>query len=180
MLLAWLRRGSHQGLSNHYLWDGCSYPEGRVSVKSGLTIGHEAVGTIHALGVGVTGYKLGDRVLVGAITPCGQCGYCLGGNLSRCGGLIGGWKFGNTINGVQAEYALVPNAQANMAIIPDELRDEEVILLADIASTGFSASESAPVMLGDSVAVGLCAVLGAKPVASIPTRTLTCLRCKSR
>ncbi len=142
--------------------------KGEYPVKPGLTIGHEAVGTIHVLGVGVTGYKLGDRVLVGAITPCGQCGYCLGGHLSQCGGPIGGWQFGNTINGVQAEYALVPNAQANMAIIPDKLRDEEVILLADIASTGFSASESAPVRLGDSVAVfaagpiGLCAVLGAK------------------
>jgi 2-desacetyl-2-hydroxyethyl bacteriochlorophyllide A dehydrogenase len=129
--------------------------KGEYPVEPGLTIGHEAVGTIHALGVGVTGYNLGDRVLVG-------------GHLSQCGGPIGGWKFGNTINGVQAEYALVPNAQANMAMIPDELRDEEVILLADIASTGFSASESAPVMLGDSVAVfaagpiGLCAVLGAK------------------
>lgn len=142
--------------------------KGEYTVKPGLTIGHEAVGTIHALGEGVTGFKLGDRVLVGAITPCGQCEYCLSGFLSQCGGPIGGWKFGNTIDGVQAEYARVPNAQANMAVIPDKLRDEEVILLADIASTGFSASERAPVMLGDSVAVfaagpiGLCAVLGAK------------------
>lgn len=151
--------------------------KGEYPVKPGLTIGHEAVGTIHALGAGVTGYKLGDRVLVGAITPCGQCEYCLGGNLSQCGGTIGGWKFGNTIDGVQAEYVLIPNAQANMAIIPDELRDEEVILLADIASTGFSASETAPVMLGDVVAVfaagpiGLCAILGAsctEPAASSP------------
>lgn len=142
--------------------------KGEYPVKSGLIIGHEAVGTIHALGGGVNGYNVGDRVLVGAITPCGQCEYCLDGNLSQCGGPIGGWKLGNTINGVQAEYALIPNAQANMAIIPNELRDDEVILLADIASTGFSASESAPVRLGDSVAVfaagpiGLCAVAGAK------------------
>ena len=142
--------------------------KGEYPIQAGLTIGHEAVGTIHALGTGVTGYQLGDRVLVGAITPCGQCEYCLGGNLSQCSGAIGGWKFGNTINGVQAEYALIPHAQANLAVVPSDLRDEEVLLLADIASTGFSASERAPVMLGDSVAVfavgpiGLCAVLGAK------------------
>lgn len=142
--------------------------KGEYPVKPGLIIGHEPVGVIHELGPGVTGYEVGDRVLVGAITPCGQCNYCLGGNLSQCGGPIGGWKFGNTINGAQAEYVLVPNAQANLAKIPDHLRDEQVVLLSDIASTGFSASESAPVKIGDTVAVfaqgpiGLCATTGAK------------------
>ncbi len=142
---------------------------GEYPVTPGLIVGHEAVGVIHELGPGVTGYKVGDRVLVGAITPCGQCLSCLNGNWSQCGGVpIGGWKFGNTIDGAQAEYLLVPYAQANMAKIPDELRDEQVILLADIASTGFSAAETGNVRLGDSVAVmaqgpiGLCATAGAK------------------
>src|SRR5579872_2360111 len=89
--------------------------KGEYPVKPGLTIGHEPVGVIHELGVGVTGYKVGERVLVGAITPCGQCFDCLRGNLSQCGGPIGGWRFGNTINGAQAEYLLVPFAQANLA-----------------------------------------------------------------
>jgi 2-desacetyl-2-hydroxyethyl bacteriochlorophyllide A dehydrogenase len=142
--------------------------KGEYPVKPGLTIGHEPVGVIHEIGVGVTGYKVGDRVLVGAITPCGQCNYCLGGNLSQCGGAIGGWKFGNTINGAQAEYLLVPNAQANLAQIPDDLRDEQVVLLSDIASTGISAAESANLRIGDTVAVfaqgpiGLCATAGAR------------------
>ena len=139
------------------------YPE-----KPGLVIGHEPVGVIHELGVGLSGYSVGDRVLVGAITPCGQCSYCLSGDWSQCGGPIGGWKFGNTINGAQAEYLLVPNAQANLAKIPDELSDEQVVLLADIASTGISAAESGNVQIGDTVAVfaqgpiGLCATAGAK------------------
>jgi threonine dehydrogenase-like Zn-dependent dehydrogenase len=142
--------------------------KGEYPVKPGLTIGHEPVGVIHALGIGVDGYKVGDRVLVGAITPCGQCTYCLSGKWSQCGGPIGGWKFGNTINGAQAEYLLVPNAQANLAKIPDDLTDEQVVLLADIASTGISAAESAEVQIGDTVAVfaqgtiGLCATAGAK------------------
>jgi alcohol dehydrogenase len=143
--------------------------KGEYPVKPGLVIGHEAVGVIHELGPGVSDYKVGERVLVGAITPCGQCSSCLTGDWSQCGGVpIGGWKFGNTVNGAQAEYLLVPYAQANMAKIPNELRDEQVILLADIASTGFSAAESAHVQLGDSVAVmaqgpiGLCATAGAK------------------
>ncbi|HWB32372.1 MAG TPA: alcohol dehydrogenase catalytic domain-containing protein [Acidobacteriaceae bacterium] len=143
--------------------------KGEYPVRPGLIIGHELVGVIHEPGEGLEGYKAGDRVLVGAITPCGQCNACLGGDLSQCGGmLLGGWKFGNTMDGTQAEYVLVPHAQANMARIPEGLRDEEVILLSDIASTGFSAAESADLQLGDSVAVlaqgpiGLCATLGAK------------------
>src|ERR1700682_214841 len=95
-------------------------------VRPGLTIGHEAVGIIHELGQGVTGYHLGERVLVGAITPCGQCELCLSGYASQCGGPLGGWKFGNTVDGVQAEYAKVPFAQANLAPIPDSLSDEDV------------------------------------------------------
>jgi alcohol dehydrogenase len=142
--------------------------KGEYPVKPGLIVGHEAVGVIQELGPGVTGYQVGERVLVGAITPCGQCNFCLGGNLAQCGGALGGWKLGNSIDGMQAEYAIVPNAQANMAKIPSLLRDEQVVLLADIASTGISASESAPVKTGDAVVVfaagpiGLCAVAGAR------------------
>ena len=146
---------------------------GEYSVKPGLIIGHEPVGVIEELGPGVTGYEIGDRVLVGAITPCGQCRACLSGQLSQCGHgqgyeAIGGWRFGNTINGGQAEYLLVPYAQANLAKIPDEVTDEQVVLLADIASTGFSGAESGGVRIGDAVAVfaqgpiGLCATVGAK------------------
>jgi threonine dehydrogenase-like Zn-dependent dehydrogenase len=146
---------------------------GEYPVKPGLVIGHEPVGVIEELGAGVTGYEIGERVLVGAITPCGQCRACLSGHLSQCGHgggyeAIGGWRFGNTINGAQAEYLLVPSAQANLSRIPDGLTDEQVVLLADIASTGFSGAESGGVRIGDSVVVfaqgpiGLCATAGAK------------------
>jgi alcohol dehydrogenase len=146
---------------------------GEYPVRPGLIIGHEPVGVIAELGPGVTGYEVGERVLVGAITPCGQCGACLSGHHSQCGHgggyeAIGGWRFGNTIHGAQAEYLLVPNAQANMAKVPDELSDEQVVLLADIASTGFSGAESGQVRIGDAVVVfaqgpiGLCATVGAR------------------
>ena len=106
---------------------------GEYPVKPGLVIGHEPVGVIEELGEGLAGYKIGDRVLVGAITPCGQCRACLSAQWAQCGHgegveAIGGWRFGNTINGAQAEYLLVPNAQANLAKIPDELTDEQVVL----------------------------------------------------
>jgi len=146
---------------------------GEYPVREGLIIGHEPVGVIEELGQGVSGYQIGNRVLVGAITPCGQCAACLTGHLSQCGQgksyeALGGWRFGNTINGAQAEYLLVPNAQANLAKIPDALTDEQVVLLADIASTGFSGAESAGIKIGDAVVVfaqgpiGLCATAGAK------------------
>jgi threonine dehydrogenase-like Zn-dependent dehydrogenase len=121
--------------------------KGEYKVRPGLVIGHEPVGVIHELGEGLTGYRVGDRVLVGAITPCGQCTDCLSG---------------------QAEYLLIPHAQANLAKIPDELADEQVVLLADIASTGISAAESADLKIGDTAAVfaqgpiGLCATAGAR------------------
>lgn len=148
--------------------------KGEYPVKPGLTVGHEMVGVVEELGPGVTGYKEGDRVIVGAITPCGQCRACLSGDAAQCshGGdafeAIGGWRFGNTINGVQADYAIVPNAQANLARIPDELTDEEVLMCPDIMSTGFSAIERGKVKIGDSVVVfaqgpiGLCATAGAR------------------
>src|SRR6185503_13749880 len=146
---------------------------GEYPVKPGLIIGHEPVGVIQELGPGVTGYQVGDRVLVGAITRCGQCNACLSGHLAQCGhgegyDALGGWRFGNKINGAQAEYLLVPNAMANMAKIPKELSDEQVVLLADIASTGISGAESAKIKIGDTVVVfaqgpiGLCATAGAK------------------
>src|SRR5215469_15616466 len=131
---------------------------GEYPVRPGLVIGHEPVGVIEELGEGLSGYEVGERVLVGAITPCGQCRACLSGQLAQCGHgagyeAIGGWRFGNTINGAQADYLLVPNAQANLARIPDELSDKQVILLADIASTDFSSVESGRVRIGHSVVV---------------------------
>jgi alcohol dehydrogenase len=142
---------------------------GEYPVKPGLILGHEPVGVIDSLGAGLEGvYEIGQRVIVGAITPCGQCFYCWNGAHSQCGGALGGWRFGNTINGAWAEYLLVPDAKANLAPIPESLTDEDVVLCPDIFSTGLSGAESGRIRVGDAVAVfaqgpiGLCATVGAK------------------
>jgi threonine dehydrogenase-like Zn-dependent dehydrogenase len=142
---------------------------GEYPVKPGLILGHEPVGVVEELGAGLEElYTVGERVIVGAITPCGQCFYCLNGSSSQCGGALGGWRFGNTINGAWAEYLLVPDAKANLAPIPGHLTDEDVVLCPDIFSTGLSGAESGGIKVGDTVAVfaqgpiGLCATLGAK------------------
>ncbi|MCC6770474.1 MAG: alcohol dehydrogenase catalytic domain-containing protein [Gemmatimonadaceae bacterium] len=143
--------------------------KGEYPVAAGLTVGHEPVGVIAALGSAVSGFKLGQRVIAGAITPCGQCHSCLDGTMSQCGGkAMGGWRLGNTIDGCQAEYVLVPNAAANLATIPDDLTDEQVLMCPDIMSTGFGGAESGRIRIGDIVAVfaqgpiGLCATAGAR------------------
>ena len=143
-------------------------------VERGRIVGHEPVGVIHELGEAVSGYEIGDRVLVGAITPCGTCFYCQSHSESQCSGyedewqMIGGWRLGNSIDGVQADFVRIPYAQANLAKIPDDLSDEQCVMLADIASTGMSAAERADVRIGETVAVfaqgpiGLCATAGAR------------------
>jgi len=143
--------------------------KGEYPVAPGRIVGHEPVGVIEELGPGVTGYTVGQRVIVGAITPCGQCGSCLEGHGSQCGGqAMGGWKFGNTIDGCQAEYLRVPNAMANLTPIPAGLTDEQVLMCPDIMSTGFGGAESGKIRIGDTVVVfaqgpiGLCATVGAR------------------
>ena len=149
--------------------------KGEYPVARGLTIGHEPVGVIEQLGASVTGYHEGQRVVAGAITPSGWSNACLCGQGAQDGAgtphgfkAMGGWKFGNTIDGCQAEYVLVPDAMANLAPVPDGLSDEQVLMCPDIMSTGFSGAESAGIRIGDVVAVfaqgpiGLCATAGAK------------------
>lgn len=142
---------------------------GDYAVKPGLILGHEPVGIIEALGAGLDDvYLVGQRVVVGAITPCGQCFHCLNGSHSPCGGAQGGWRFGNTINGAWAEYLLVPDAKTSLAPIPRGLADEDVVLCPDLFSLALSGAESGGVRVGDTVAVfaqgplGLCTTLGAK------------------
>lgn len=165
--------------------------KGEYPVARGLTIGHEPVGVIEKLGSAVTGFREGQRVIAGAITPSGTSAACLCGCWSQDGAgtkhgwkAVGGWKFGNTIDGCQAEYVRVPDAVANLAAVPDRLSDEEVLMCPDIMSTGFSGAESGRIHIGDTVVVfaqgpiGLCATAGAKlcgattiiAVESVPAR----------
>lgn len=149
--------------------------KGEYPVRKDLIIGHEPVGVIEKLGSNVTGYREGQRVIAGAITPSGHSYASLGGSPSQDGpaephGLkpMGGWRFGNTIDGCQAEYVRVPDAMANLAPIPDGLTDEQVLMCPDIMSTGFVGAERGEVRIGDIVAVfaqgpiGLCATAGAR------------------
>ncbi|WP_428826510.1 NAD(P)-dependent alcohol dehydrogenase [Azonexus sp. IMCC34842] len=156
--------------------------KGEYPVAPGLTIGHEPVGVIEKLGSAVQGYREGQRVIAGAICPnfnsyaaqdgvASQDGsYLTASGKCGCHGYkaTAGWRFGNMIDGTQAEYVLVPDAQANLAPIPDGLTDTQVLMCPDIMSTGFKGAENANIKLGDTVVVfaqgpiGLCATAGAR------------------
>ncbi|NOT39852.1 MAG: NAD(P)-dependent alcohol dehydrogenase [Alphaproteobacteria bacterium] len=149
--------------------------KGEYPVRRGLTVGHEPVGIIEKLGSAVSGYVEGQRVIAGAITPSGHSYASLAGDHAQCGSTgshgykpMGGWRFGNTIDGCQAEYVLVPDAMANLAPVPDGLTDEQVLMCPDIMSTGLGGAQSGRIKIGDTVAVfaqgpiGLCATAGAR------------------
>lgn len=133
-------------------------------VKDGTILGHEAIGIIEETGSSVSNLKKGDRVLIPAITADGSCDFCRQGMYSHCRN--GGWIFGHTLNGLQAEYARTPYADTSLYKVPEELTDEQVLFLADILPTSYECGVlNGQVKPGDTVAVvgagpiGLAAVL---------------------
>ncbi len=105
------------------------------SCTPGRILGHEAVGEVHAVGAAVTAFKAGDRVLVSCITSCGKCEFCKKGMYSHCSS--GGWVLGNTIDGTQAEYVRIPQADTSLYHIPEGVEEEALVMLSDIFPTGF-------------------------------------------
>jgi alcohol dehydrogenase len=138
------------------------------TVTDGRVLGHEAVGTVERVGVGVRTVQPGDRLLVSCITACGRCHYCRRGRYGQClGG--GGWILGNTVNGTQAERVRVPFADTSTHPIPSGVSDEQVLMLADILPTGYEVGAlNGCVSPGDVVAVvgagpiGLSAIVAAR------------------
>jgi alcohol dehydrogenase len=138
------------------------------AVTDGRILGHEAVGTVDAVGSGVKTVKVGDRVLVSCISACGTCRFCREGHAGQClGG--GGWILGHKIDGTQAEYVRVPFADTSTYPLPDGATDEDILMLADILPTGYEVGVlNGQVRPGDVVAIvgagpiGLSAITGAR------------------
>ncbi|SFH14559.1 Threonine dehydrogenase [Desulfotomaculum arcticum] len=141
---------------------------GAIGEKVDLTLGHEALGIIHKLGSAVESLKVGDRVVVNAITPCYKCENCQRGFTSQCTTMLGGWKFANIKDGCFAEYFHVNDADANLVPVPSSVSDEAALYATDMMSTGFMGAEHAGIPLGGTVAifgqgpVGLMATAGSR------------------
>jgi alcohol dehydrogenase len=138
------------------------------AVTDGRILGHEAVGTVEAVGSSVTTVRPGDRVLISCITSCGRCRFCREGRYGLCTG-GGSWIFGHKIDGTQAEYVRVPFADTSTHLVPDGVADEAVLMLADICPTSYEVGVlNGRVRPGDTVAVvgagpiGLAAMLTAR------------------
>ncbi len=101
----------------------------------GITVGHELVGVVEAVGSEVTKVKPGDRVAVNVETFCGECFYCRRGYVNNC--TSGGWMLGCRIDGGQAEYVRVPYADNGLTPIPDNVSDEQALFVGDILATGY-------------------------------------------
>jgi alcohol dehydrogenase len=137
------------------------------SCKPGRILGHEGVGTVTQIGAAVSGFGVGDRVLISCISSCGKCANCRRGMYSHCES--GGWILGNTIDGTQAEYVRIPHADTSLYKIPLDADEEALVMLSDILPTGFECGVlNGKVQPGCSVAIvgagpiGLAALLTAR------------------
>jgi alcohol dehydrogenase len=139
---------------------------GRVQIEPGFTLGHEYVGTVLETGGGVDRVKPGDRVLGCFHTACGTCFFCLRGVYHKCDRMrvFGHGAALGSLQGTQADQAVVPNANLTLRKVPDGLSDEVALFAGDVMGTGYHAIAEGGVRPGDAVAVlglgpvGLCAV----------------------
>jgi len=128
------------------------------TVAEGRILGHEGIGIVEEVGPCVTHFKKGDRVLISCITACGKCEYCKRGMPSHC--KQGGWILGNTIDGTQAEYVLIPFADSSLYPIPEGADEDSMVMLSDILPTGYECGVlKGSILPGDTVAI-----IGAGPI----------------
>ena len=137
----------------------------------GITVGHEMVGVVEAVGAAVTSVKPGDRVTVNVETFCGQCFFCQHGYVNNCTDPNGGWALGCRIDGGQAEFVRVPYADQGLNKIPDSVTNEQALFVGDVLATGFWAARISEITEGDTVLI-----IGAGPTGLC---TLMCVQLKN-
>lgn len=132
---------------------------------TGITVGHEMVGVVEAVGADVKTVKPGDRVTVNVETFCGECFFCKKGFVNNCTDSHGGWALGCRIDGGQAEFVRVPYADQGLNKIPDSVTDEQALFVGDILATGFWATRISEITEEDTVLIigagptGICTLL---------------------
>ena len=150
----------------------------------GITVGHEMVGVVEAVGSGVTSVRRGDRVAVNVETFCGECFFCRHGYVNNCTDPNGGWALGCRIDGGQAEYMRVPYADQGLSPIPGNVSDEQALFVGDILATGFWAARISEIAEDDTVLIigagptGLCALQCV--MLKRPKRIIVCEKSEER
>ena len=144
----------------------------------GITVGHEMVGIVEAIGAEVHHVAVGDRVTVNVETFCGECFFCKHGYVNNCTDPDGGWALGCRIDGGQAEYVRVPHADQGLNCIPDTVSDEQALFVGDILATGYWAAKISEIAPDDTVLIigagptGICTLLCAR--LKRPKRIIVC------
>ena len=144
----------------------------------GITVGHEMVGIVEAVGAEVHHVAVGDRVTVNVETFCGECFFCKRGYVNNCTDPDGGWALGCRIDGGQAEYVRVPHADQGLNRIPDTVSDEQALFVGDILATGYWAAKISEIAPDDTVLIigagptGICTLLCAR--LKHPKRIIVC------
>lgn len=150
----------------------------------GITVGHEMVGVVEAVGSGATSVRRGDRVAVNVETFCGECFFCRHGYVNNCTDPNGGWALGCRIDGGQAEYVRVPYADQGLSLIPGNVSDEQALFVGDILATGFWAARISEIAEDDTVLIigagsaGLCALQCV--MLKRPKRIIVCEKSEER
>ncbi len=150
----------------------------------GITVGHEMVGIVEAVGSEVRGVQVGDRVTVNVETFCGECFFCKRGYVNNCTDPDGGWALGCRIDGGQAEYVRVPHADQGLNRIPDTVSDEQALFVGDILATGYWAAKISEIAPDDTVLIigagptGICTLLCAR--LKRPKRIIVCEKSPER
>ncbi len=150
----------------------------------GITVGHEMVGVVEAVGKDVNKVKVGDRVTVNVETFCGECFYCKHGYVNNCTSPNGGWALGCRIDGGQTEYVRVPLADQGLNRIPDGVSDEQALFTGDILATGFWAARISEISEDDTVLIigagptGICTLLCV--MLKHPKRIIVCDKSEER
>lgn len=145
-------------------------------LKEGRIIGHEAVGVVEEVGSAVRNFRSGDRVIIPSTLGCGSCNYCRAGFYAQCDRINPAGKLGGTVffggpenagglDELQAEYARVPYAATNLMHLPEEITDDQAIMMSDILPTSFQAAEMAGIHPGDAVAIFGCGPVGMLAIA---------------
>jgi threonine dehydrogenase-like Zn-dependent dehydrogenase len=147
------------------------------NMKEGTILGHEGVGVVEQLGPDVRNLKVGDRVVIPSTIACGVCSYCRAGYYAQCDranpngpsagtAFFGGPVEAGSFDGLQAEKARIPYANVGLVKLPDEVTDEQAILVSDIFPTGYFGAALAEIEHGNTVAVFGCGPVGQFAIAS--------------
>lgn len=146
-------------------------------MKPGTILGHEGVGVIEEVGPNVRNLRVGERVVIPSTVACGYCSYCRSGYYSQCDNanpngpaagtaFFGGPETTGPLNGLQAEFARIPYANVGLVKLPEEVTDDQAIMLSDIFPTAYFGAELAEITPGDTVAIFGCGPVGQFAIAS--------------